>query len=247
PATPFLAEPEAAPGRSASPSTGKASPPASRVSRSRGTQLFPPALGDWHDPEIAPLAYDPEAAKESLEKLGWTAGEDGILTRDGERFSLTLRTFPDRPEQPLVAAALQDQWRAIGVELEVSVTNYSEIPAGHQDGTLEVGLFARNYGLTPDPIGTVLSDFGPDGGDWGAMSWEAPAVADAVSEIAATTDPDTRAPLIQTVVTTLQSELPLIPIVWYQHTAAIAEGLQGIVVDPFERHYGLRHASWAEE
>ena len=244
---PFLAEREARQALSLAIDREGIAAGITRFPEAAATQLFPPALGDWHDPEIAPLAYDPEAAKESLEKLGWTAGEDGILIRDGERFSLTLRTFPDRPEQPLVAAALQDQWRAIGVELEVSVTNYSEIPAGHQDGTLEVGLFARNYGLTPDPIGTVLSDFGPDGGDWGAMSWEAPAVADAVSEIAGTTDPDARAPLIETVVTTLQSELPLIPIVWYQHTAAIAKGLQGIVVDPFERHYGLRHASWAEE
>ena len=59
-------------------------------------------------------------------------------------------------------------WKEIGIELEVSVANYSEIPAGHQDGTLQVALYARNYGLTPDPVGTVLQDFGAGGGDWGA-------------------------------------------------------------------------------
>ena len=130
-------------------------------------QLFPPALNTWHDRNLEPLGHDPDAARSLLADLGWSVGEDGILVREGERFAILLRTFPDRPELPLIAAALQDQWRDIGVELEVSVANYSEIPAGHQDGTLHVALYARNYGLTPDPIGTVLADFGAGGGDWG--------------------------------------------------------------------------------
>ena len=139
------------------------------------------------------------------------AGDDGILTRMAERFAITLRTFPDRPELPLIAAALQDQFRAVGVELEVSVSNYSVIPEGHQDGSLHVALFARNYGLTPDPIGTVLADFGQGGGDWGAMNWENTGVAEALGKIAATSDPDLRAANIPTVVEALHTELPMIP------------------------------------
>ena len=82
-----------------------------RFPEAAATQLFPPALGGWHDASLEPLAYDPEKAKALLAGLGWTAGEDGILEKDGERFSVQLRTFPDRPELPLMAAALQDQWR----------------------------------------------------------------------------------------------------------------------------------------
>jgi peptide/nickel transport system substrate-binding protein len=178
--------------------------------------------------------------------LGWTAGDDGILTKDGERFSILLRTFPDRPELPLIASALQDMWKEVGIELEVSVSNYSEIPAGHQDGSLHVALYARNYGLTPDPVGTVLQDFGPGGGDWGAMGWENADVATALSEIAATTDADARKAKIAKVAGTLQAELPVIPIVWYQHTVAIASGLHGVVIDPLQRSYGLSKVSWSE-
>lgn len=217
-----------------------------RFPEASATQLFPPALGDWHDTSLDPLAFDPEAAEKLLAELGWVKGDDGILSRDGERFSLLLRTFPDRPELPLIAAALQDQWRAIGVELEVSVSNYSEIPAGHQDGSLHVALYARNYGLTPDPIGTVLSDFSAGGGDWGAMNWKAPGVAEALGEIAATADQSRRAPLIAEVSKTLHDELPLIPIIWYQHTVAVANGLEGVIVDPLERSYGLSHLKWAQ-
>ncbi len=218
-----------------------------RFPEAGATQLFPPALSQWHNQSLEPLSHNVESAKALLAELGWQAGDDGILVRDGERFSLVLRTFPDRPELPLMAAALQDQWQAIGVELEVSVSSYSQIPAGHNDGSLHVALYARNYGLTPDPIGTVLQDFGTGGGDWGAMNWKNAAVAQALEDIAATDDPEVRSKSIATVVESIHNELPLIPIVWYQHTVSVSKGLQGYVIDPLERKFRLKDISWAAE
>ncbi len=217
-----------------------------RFPESAAGQLFPPALDTWHAPSLPTLAHDVPAAKALLTELGWAAGEDGILVKDGERFSILLRTFPDRPELPLIAAALQDMWKEIGVELEVSVANYSEIPAGHQDGTLHVALYARNYGLTPDPVGTVLQDFGKGGGDWGAMGWDNPEVAAALNDIAATSDDDARRLNIAKVASIIHEELPVIPIVWYQHTVSIASGLEGVVIDPLQRSYGLSKVSWTK-
>ncbi|MGH1415497.1 MAG: ABC transporter substrate-binding protein [Pelagimonas sp.] len=217
-----------------------------RFPEAAANQLFPPALSGWHSAEVEPLRTDLDAAKTLLADLGWVAGDDGILTRDGERFSITLRTFPDRPELPLIATALQDQWRDIGIELEVSVASYSEIPAGHQDGSLHVALYARNYGLTPDPIGSVLQDFGQGGGDWGAMGWENQDVAEALRVIASTSDQDQRQASIATVASVLQQELPVIPVVWYQHTVSIAKDLQGVVIDPLQRSYGLSNMYWAD-
>lgn len=104
-----------------------------------------------------------------LAELGWQPGEDGVLERDGERFEVTLRTFPDRPELPLTATAIQTQLGEIGIDVEVSIGNSSDIPARHAEGTLELALLARNFGLTPDPIGTALADITGGGGDWGAM------------------------------------------------------------------------------
>ena len=209
-------------------------------------QLFPPALNDWHDASLSPLVYDLDAARQILAELGWNAGSDGILEKNGKRFSIVLRTFPDRPELPLIAAVLQDSWKEIGIELEVSVANYSEIPAGHQDGSLHVALYARNYGLTPDPIGTVLQDFGAGGGDWGAMGWENAEVAGALDAIAATADKTARAADIAKVTRVLHAELPLIPIVWYQHTVAVASDLNGVIIDPLQRSYNLSEVSWSE-
>jgi len=243
---PFLDDPRAREALSLAIDRAGIAAAITRFPEGAATQLFPPALASWHDDTLAPLRTDADAARARLAELGWSAGEDGILTRDGERFSLELRTFPDRPELPLIAAALQDQWRGIGVELDVTVANYSIIPEGHQDGTLEVALYARNYALSPDPIGTVLQDFGDGGGDWGAMGWKNATVVDALQRIAASADESVRDEAIGMVAAALQAELPVIPIVWYEHTVAIANGLQGVVIDPLQRSYGLSAVSWGE-
>jgi hypothetical protein len=114
-------------------------------------QLFPPSIGAWHNPALAPLVHDPAAAQALLAGLGWAPGPDGILTRDGQRFALTLTTYPDRPELPLVAAVLEQQFRAIGIEVTINSTNSSEIPAGHEAGTLELGASRAQLRADPRP------------------------------------------------------------------------------------------------
>ena len=206
------------------------------------TQLFPPSVAGWHDDGLEPLDYDVEEARSLLEGLGWREGGDGIYARDGERFALTLTTYPDRPELPLVAAVLEQQFRAIGVELTIDTTNSSEIPAGHQDGSLDLGLIARNFSLIPDPIGTVLSDY-VEGGDWGAMNWQDEAFATLVQGIAAGEGADGDRAAAAAI---LQAELPVIPIAWYRQTLAVSDSIEGATIDPFERSFGLQDMRWAE-
>lgn len=210
------------------------------------TQLFPPSLGIWHDAELAPLGYDPEKAKVLLGELGWTAGADGMLEKDGKPFALTLTTYPDRPELPLIAAVLQDQLKDVGIALSINSTNSSEIPAKHQNGTLELGLMARNFALVPDPIGTMLSDYGPNGGDWGAMNWVNGDFQTALDELTRVADQTQGEALRHTAVQAIQADLPVIPIAWYQQTIAVSPKLEGAGLDPFERSFGLASMRWAK-
>jgi peptide/nickel transport system substrate-binding protein len=89
-----------------------------------------------------------------------------------------------------------------------------------------------------------LGDFGNGGGDWGAMNWDSPDIAETLEQIAATGDAKTRAPLIEQVATTLHNELPLIPVTWYQHTVAYSKNLENVKIDPLERSYGLQDLQW---
>ncbi|MGF1593585.1 MAG: ABC transporter substrate-binding protein, partial [Kiloniellaceae bacterium] len=210
------------------------------------TQLFPPGMGAWHNGDLEPLGQDIDAAKAILAELGWQAGSDGILERNGTRFALTLRTYPDRPELPLVATALEDQLRAIGVDLKIAIGNSSDVPAGHQDGTLELALVARNYSLVPDPLGTLIQDFRPQGGDWGAMNWSNGTLSEALDAILATTDAAVAQSNRDRITAILQEELPIIPVVWYVQTAAIAKTVENVSIDPFERSYRISRMRWVQ-
>lgn len=215
------------------------------------TQLFPPALAGWHRADLQGLAHDPVRARALLAELGWRPGTDGVLARDGKRFALTLQTFPDRPELPVVAAAIQEQLRLVGVQIRVAVGNSSEIPLGHRDGTLEMGLIARNYGAVPDAFGTIAQDFGAadgtdgkGGGDWGAMGWSSPTLKRALAAMSSTSDAARAQALREQIAGALHEGLPLVPVLWYQQTLAASPHLAGVSIDPFERSYRLTELQW---
>lgn len=206
------------------------------------TQMFPPAMAGWHDDKLEGLAYDAEAAKAAFAAAGWKPGADGILEKDGQRFEVELLTYPDRPELPLTAAVLEQLFRDVGIAVTINSTNSSEIPAKHAAGTLQMALFARNFALVPDPIGTLLQDYAPTG-DWGAMGWRNDAFAAAVQKMAAEGGTDAyRAALAAT----LNAELPVLPIAWYQQRAAVSKKVKGIAIDPYERSLGLKSAEFVE-
>ncbi|WP_249731859.1 ABC transporter substrate-binding protein [Roseococcus sp. SDR] len=210
------------------------------------TQFFPPTLAEWHVAGLAPLRRDPAEARRLLAAAGWTAGPGGILTRDGHPFRFTLRTFSTRPELPVVAAAIQESLREVGIDMQIAVGVSSDIPAGHRDGTLEAGLMARNFSQVPDPIGTLLADFGPQGGDWGAMGWTSPELVERLAALGRTTDPAERAALRQRASAILQAEMPVIPVAWYDLRVAISRRLANVSVDPLELSYRIAAMRWVE-
>lgn len=210
------------------------------------TQLFPPTMKAWHNSALPPLKQDPEAAARLLAEAGWRRSPEGLRDASGQPLRLSLRTFPDRPELPLIASALQEQWRQAGIAVQVGIGNSGDIPLGHRDGSLQLGLAARNYATVPDPTGTLMQDFGTSGGDWGAMGWRSDAVARALAELSRGTSSAERAAVLRTQVTAvLQAELPVIPITWYRQQVAVGRRLEGVSLDPLERSYRLTAMRWA--
>jgi peptide/nickel transport system substrate-binding protein len=209
------------------------------------TQLLSPAALGWHSAQLAPLQHQPALAAQLLQQAGWQRHAEGWRNANGQALSLQLRTFPDRPELPIIATALQAQWRQAGVAVKVSIGNSGDIPLGHRDGSLQLALMARNYGNVADVGVTLLQDFGPNGGDWGAMRWSAPGVAQALQSLARQKHSAVATQrLRQTVVQLLQDELPVIPVTWYKLQVAVNQRLQGVSLDPLERSYRISRMSW---
>lgn len=210
------------------------------------TQLFARNVPAWHDPQLAPLAYDPVAARALLAKQGWTPGADGILEKEGKPLKLKLLTYSDRPELPLIATALQAQLREVGVAVEVAVENSSAIPAAYKDGTLQLALYGRNFALVPDPLVTLLNDFAKGGAEWGPLGWKNAAFDQALDALLASDDPAEQQRQRYAAMAQVQQELPVIPVAWYRQTLAVSDAVEGASIDPFERTFGLSKMRWAQ-
>lgn len=210
------------------------------------TQLFAPTMRLWHDPALPALRTDLAASRALLDAAGWRLGADGIRRNPaGERFELALTTFVDRPELPLIAAALQEEMRQVGIAVRVVIGNSSDIPAGHRSGALQLALAARNFGNLPDPVATLLQDFGPGGGDWGAMGWDDRQVSSILAGLAdGRIDAAAGNAARARVAAVLQQQLPVIPVVWYRQTCAVSRRVKGASLDAFERSYRISRLQW---
>jgi len=212
------------------------------------TQLFPPSLALWHDPGLPPLHHDPEAAARLLHAAGWRRGAGGLRDGAGQPLRLSLRSYIDRPELPVIATALQEQWRQAGIAVEVLIGNSGDIPRTHRDGTLELALMARNYGSVPDPTMGLLQDFAPEGSDWGAMGWRDARMAQALAELArGGAAPERTTALRREVTAALQHGLPVIPVAWYRQQVTVGPRLSGVSLDALERSYRLSAMEWKKK
>lgn len=79
------------------------------------TGQFPPA--SWaFDSSVKPYPYDPNRAKALLAEAGFKPGPDGILLKDGKRFSFSIRH--DQADQRVkdTAVIIQEYLKRVGVE-----------------------------------------------------------------------------------------------------------------------------------
>ena len=214
---------------------------------SEAIQTLPASMTNWYLQNLTP---DTEAAAGSpeylLASLGWKKNSQGMLEKDGELFKLTLITYADRPELITVATAIQAQWQVIGVTTKVEVTNSSVIPMRHQDGSLDAALIARNYGFIADPLGVMLSDFGSNGGDWGAMNWNNDELSGNLLALEHTSDPAKYKKIAQRSAQIIYDERPVIPVSSYVQQTSVNKRIKGFRYDPFERSFYLNEMEFVK-
>src|SRR5205823_5489303 len=67
---------------------------------------------------ITVYPFDTRKATAMFADAGWTPGSDGILQKNGARFTLQIRPEPSREKQ---AAVLQQNWKAVGIDGQIEV------------------------------------------------------------------------------------------------------------------------------
>lgn len=214
--------------------------------KTAATQLFPPSLPAWHDQSLPPFAHDPAKASELLAAAGFEKGEDGVLTRDGKRFEIKLRTYDSRPELPVIGVAIQGMLKEVGIDMSIQQGDWTIISDGHTDGTLEAGIVSDSFVYVPDPIGALAENFYKSGGFWGSMNWNNAEFDALVEAYQRTVDPEKLTGLRKELIAMIHAEHPLVTITWYDDVYAVSSRISNFKFDVYERDFGLNRLKWAE-
>ena len=133
------------------------------------------------------VAYEgePPDVDELWELSAWERGTDGMREREGERLRLELVTN-NHPQREALAAAIAEQLRAQGVEVEVTPLPAATIIPEHvRPGRYELALLGWEAAVDPDPYpGWHTSQVSGTGGNVAGFQ---DAEADALLEAARTT------------------------------------------------------------
>jgi peptide/nickel transport system substrate-binding protein len=115
--------------------------------------LGPFIRSQWSaDTTLNQIPFDREGAKKTLDSLGWRVGSDSIREKNGRKLAFSLLTPESSLPRVQSATILQEQWRQIGVKLNVEVTT---APVWQQQ-TLSRQFEASYMQLGPDPSPTSV-------------------------------------------------------------------------------------------
>ena len=175
--------------------------------------ILPP--NHWaYDGDVRKYGYDPAKAEQLLDAAGFRRGPDGVRVR------LMLKVSTQEQAR-LVGAALQDEWRKVGVALEVRplelATLLSDLDKGNFQLSYSIWVGANN---DPDIFDLVFSSkkIPPNGRNRGR--YRNPRLDELIIAIRGELNQDKRKQLCGQVQQIVAEELPYIPL-WYVDVVSV--------------------------
>jgi peptide/nickel transport system substrate-binding protein len=123
------------------------------VFQGKAVATFSPFLSQMQEfnDEAEKYNFDPEKAKETLEKAGWKMNnEKGVREKNGVELKFLIYTH-DWPDLSRTADFVKEQWGAIGVRVELEKLTISDIQQNHiRPREYDALLVGQAINLDPD-------------------------------------------------------------------------------------------------
>jgi peptide/nickel transport system substrate-binding protein len=183
-------------------------------------------------PDLPRYPYDPARAARLLEEAGWNPGPDGVRVRDGRRLRLTLTFATGEAVTDRVAQMAKEDWRALGVELELRPLDPKAFDENTSGERTYLGLSLYPWIMDPSADGitfwtseNIPTDANPTGQN--ACRWRNPRSDQLLNEATETLDPDRRRQLLWEQQRIWAVELPAIPLFFDEEISVRHRDLAG--------------------
>jgi peptide/nickel transport system substrate-binding protein len=192
------------------------------------TFIYP---GSWADSSSLPqVTPDPARAKQLLQQAGYTPGNDGYVSRNGQELTLN---FPSSPEEDWLTASqlIQQMLKAVGINAKITTSAqqvyYDQVRTGHYD----ISWWLTNY--NPDPPVALTDLLSTNYWNVSQMSKADNAKIDTLlNQGTATLDQSQRAAVYRQLDTLVTQNAYECPGVWFQTVDGMSKSLHGVDVYP---------------
>jgi peptide/nickel transport system substrate-binding protein len=187
---------------------------------------------------LKPWPYEPALAADDLAALGWAAGKDGVLVRDGQRFSFELGINATSRAWRDAATMIQEQLSRIGIEVHLRPMEFHALIDRMEahDYDAIIGSFGIDTSL--DLKYAFHTESIDDGYNFG--SYSNPRVDELIEQVKSQLDPLDAGPMLREIQEILHREQPFSFLWETQRLAAIRAGVQSADPNPVSTYYNLR-------
>ncbi|TDC21348.1 ABC transporter substrate-binding protein [Streptomyces sp. 8K308] len=202
-----------------------------------GSALVDSVFGGYADP--AQGLFGPAVPWAADHRVGLTDRAEARTTAEvrarTEGRTVRLATYTNRAELPEAATVLQQQLEQAGFTVRQDVREYSQMEADLLAGEYDALVLSRVTLLdTGDAVAYLASDYTSDG-VYNIAGLADPDVDEAIRAAATESDPERRRQRIMRAEAEILRTDAVVPLVHEQVVQGIADGVEGVLLDPRER------------
>jgi len=188
--------------------------------------VTPATSGYWPGIEEIGYGYDLAQAQALMAEAGYVAGSDGILEKDGQPLELALQTSPTNVK---VTEILQQQYKALGVDLEIEQLESSTLVGNVLGGEYQIAAFGFNAG----EVDILVEVFGTaDIGGIDIPKSNDSKLAELLAATRTTMDPVKRQEVVNAAMTHIVEQALAIPLYTPKSFSALSTRVKEAVISP---------------
>ena len=193
------------------------------------TSHIVPGVAWAYTDDVPQYPYDPAKAKKLLGDLGWKPGSDGILEKDGKKFSFTIMANEGNVMRKGVMLYVQQQLAKIGIDVKVQTIEWSTFIKQYVDKKKFDAIVLGWTGMGPDPDDYSLwnSEDADVDDTFNFVGYKNKEVDKLLQAARNTMEPDKRAEYYAKTQKIIAEELPYTFLVYTKQVDAFSEKVKG--------------------